>query len=564
MTDRPDSSPRGATPSVLAVVVAHEPGEWFDDTLESLANQDYGRLGVLVVDPVGGADLAARRAVLPEASLLDASDTEGFSAAADAVLDTDVDPVFLLLCHDDIAPAPDAVRHLVTEALRSNAGITGPKLVDWHRPERLQRVAYVVDRFGVAGDVVDPGELDQEQYDAVGDVFAVPSACMLIRTDLFRTLGGFDPGIGFRGEDVDLCWRAQLAGARVVIVPDARVRHRGDLLGRTGIDDIRRTRARHQLRTVLVTGSRFGLLVTVPLMAVMAGFEALFALVTGRFSHVRDLAAAWWWNLRRLGEVRDRRRALRPLIRTRHGDVAALQQTGSIRLNEFVRGQIGRSAGRERFLVARTGTARIAAVVWALVLLFVVFGSRTVIREGVPGIGGFPGLGPSGGAMLREWWDGWRYRDLGGPGTGLSGPALLGALAWLTRGSLGFVRLVWILGPVLAGLFGAWRMLDVTGSRRAQMGALIAYAVVPLPWAALAATSITGLYGYACAPWILAVLLHAQASSPYRSHLGPWRRVSSLGMALGVTLGVGALFEPGVDTAHRAILVGIVVGRACL
>ena len=47
-------------PSVLAVVVAHAPGPWFVETLRSLADQDYPRLDVLVVDT--GADGGDARA----------------------------------------------------------------------------------------------------------------------------------------------------------------------------------------------------------------------------------------------------------------------------------------------------------------------------------------------------------------------------------------------------------------------------------------------------------------------------------------------------------------------
>ena len=64
--------------------------------------------------------------------------------------------------------------------------------------------------------MVEPGELDQEQHDAVRDVFAVPTACMMVRADLFRAIGGFDPAIEYSGDDVDLCWRAHLGGARVL------------------------------------------------------------------------------------------------------------------------------------------------------------------------------------------------------------------------------------------------------------------------------------------------------------------------------------------------------------
>jgi len=561
VADPPDSSPRDATPSVLAVVVAHDPGDWFEETLDSLATQDYTRLSVLVVDADGSGNLGSRvHAALPTASVLDAGDTDGFSAAADAILDTDLDPAFVLLCHDDVALASDAVRQLVVESLRSNAGIAGPKLVDWDRPDRLQHVAYTVDRFAVAADVVDPGELDQEQYDAVADVFALPSACMLIRTGLFQTLGGFDAGISHRGEDIDLCWRAQLLGARVMIVPDSRVRHREDLLGRTGVDDIRRSRARHQLRTVLITGSRLSLLVTLPLLALLTLGEATLALLAGRLSHVRDVFAAWVWNARRLSDIRARRRELRPLIRARHSDVRSLQETGSVRINAFVRGQIGRRTDDEHLRsLMRTGTARIAALSAAMVALFVLFGSRTLISDGIPAVGDFLSFGDSSGGMLDEWWNSWRHRDLGSPGTPRSGVALLGIATWLTGGATGLVRLLWVLGPVFVGLWGAWRMLRVTGSRRAQSGALLAYAIVPLPWVAIETASLAGLYGYAVAPWALAALLHGEATTPFRSTAGPWRSVLATAAGLGASVGLAAMFEPSVLVIVPMIIAGVLV-----
>ena len=164
---------------------------------------------------------------------------------------------FFCLLHDDVALEPDAIGLLVEELYRSNAGIVGPKLVDWDDVRHLQHVGLGVDRFGEIDPLVEPGELDQEQHDAVRDVFALPSACMLIRADLFRTLGGFDPALRFYGDDVDLCWRAHLGGARVVVVPSARARHRERLPERR--PDLRPVsmQARHRMRAVAtLTGTR--------------------------------------------------------------------------------------------------------------------------------------------------------------------------------------------------------------------------------------------------------------------------------------------------------------------
>ena len=128
---------------------------------------------------------------------------------------------FLLFCHDDVVLGPDAVGIMVEEAYRSNAGIVGPKLVDYDHPDILLEVGMAVDHYGVPFSGIEPGEVDQEQHDAVRDVFYVSDAAMLVRADLFHELGGFDPATFPGSDDLDLCWRARLAGARVLVAPDA-------------------------------------------------------------------------------------------------------------------------------------------------------------------------------------------------------------------------------------------------------------------------------------------------------------------------------------------------------
>src|SRR5437879_4952838 len=210
--------PHPQAPSVVAVVVACDPGEWLEDTLAALAAQDYPNLSVLVLDGGGGEDVTTRIAgVFPDAFVRRVADRPGFGQAANEALLAVEGAAFYLFCHDDAAPDADAVRLLVEEALRSNAGIVGPKLVQWERPERLAEVGLAVNKLGAGHSVIEPGELDQEQHDAVRDVFAVPGACVLVRSDLFEALGGFDPEMSDHGGDVDLGWRAQVVGARVMV-----------------------------------------------------------------------------------------------------------------------------------------------------------------------------------------------------------------------------------------------------------------------------------------------------------------------------------------------------------
>src|SRR5699024_10021149 len=48
---------------------------------------------------------------------------------------------------------------------------------------------------------------------------------LLVRTDVFVSLGGFDARTPESVQAVDLCWRARLAGHRVAVVPAAEVQH---------------------------------------------------------------------------------------------------------------------------------------------------------------------------------------------------------------------------------------------------------------------------------------------------------------------------------------------------
>ena len=212
-------------PPVAAVVVTCDPGVWLEASLEALRAQDYPDLTVLVIDAGSVEDPTARVAAeLPGAFVRRVDGESSFAAAANEALRLVEGAAFLALCHDDVVLERSAIRLMLEEAYRSNAGIVGAKLVEETNPRVLLEVGMAIDRFGGPHSDIEPDELDQEQHDSVRDVFYVSSAAMLIRFDLFAELEGFDPRVSPGGEDLDLCWRARLAGARVLVAPDARAR----------------------------------------------------------------------------------------------------------------------------------------------------------------------------------------------------------------------------------------------------------------------------------------------------------------------------------------------------
>ena len=514
--------PHPQAPVVVAVLVTHDAGPWLEEALAALRDQDYPDLSVLVIDAGSADDPTPRVAsVLPGAYVRRLDGNPGWSVAANQVLDMVEGAAFYVFCHDDVAPDPDAVRLMVEEALRSNAGVVGPKLVFWDEPERLAQVGMAVDKTGAPAPLADKGELDQEQHDAVRDVFVVPGACTLVRADLFAGIGGYDPVMTIGGEDVDLCWRALVAGARVMVVPAARVRHVEALPRRGGDTDRGRLEKRHRVRALLKNYGRFHLARVLPQAVVAAVVETVYSLLVGHWRQAREVVAAWTWNLRRLGEVRAARRAVQGTRVFPDREVRRLQVRGSARVSAFVRGQLGGEHGSQAWVAARqrvVGGLRqrrkgFTVGVWLTATAVLALGSRELLG-GVPAVGELPTF-PSAATFVSQFFSGWRVTGLGADAPAPTAFALLGVLGYLLAGAVGLLRTVLVLGLLPLGLLGAWRLAAPLSSRAARLVAVSLYLAVPLPYNALARGRWGGLVLYAVAPFLLSRLLRATGLAPF-------------------------------------------------
>jgi GT2 family glycosyltransferase len=550
-------------PAVVAVVVAHDPGPWFEEVLESLTGQDYPNLAVLVVDAGSASPVKPRvAAVAPRAFVRRLEDNPGFGAAANEVLEVVDGAAFYLLCHDDVALSPDAVRLLVEEAFRSNAGVVGPKLVDWHEPRRLLQVGEGMDQVGYSLPLVERGELDQEQHDSVRDVFTVPGACTLVRADLFASVGGYDESIDYHVDDLSLCWRAHVAGARVVVAPAARVRHLEALAVRRTVDDRRRLQTRHRLRVVLSTYSLPSLALALPRLVVLHVLEAVYALLVGRRGQARDIVSGWWWNLRRAGGLRAARAQVRSFRHVRDREVRALMAPGSARLRQFTRGQIGHGDDRLRGLARtsrgmagtfRAGSLQLVLLVWGVVALVLLAGSRHLITRGVPVIGELVPFSSSPVDLARSWLTGWRHAGLGSESPAPTAFGLLSGAGFVSGGAMGLLRTLLTVGLVPLGAWTAYRLPAATGSRHAQVAALLVYVANPLPYNALANGRWGALALYAAVPSMVAMLARASQLAPF----GP--RAGTLGVVRGSSRARHQVLGLGLLTALVAALVPVAV-----
>ena len=607
-------------PAVVAVVVASQPDDSLLDTLVSLGAQDYEALTVLVLltpEAAGYQSQIAESGLGCEVVVLESD--RGFGASVNAGMGQISGAAFLLLCHDDVVLAPDAVHLLVEESFRSNAAVVTPKVVSAADPSVLLHVGQSVDRLGVVVDRVLPGEIDQGQHDAVRDVFVAPGGVTLVRSDLFLSLGGFDERYVAMGDDLDLSWRARLLGARIVCAPQAVVAHRERLAAGKRflppVEELRgispsRLRRRNELRSVLTFWRLPQRLLSIIALAVFNIAEALLAAIGGDHDRAVDVREAWRtaWRERK-GNAKVRKQVAKTRT-VSDRTVRSFQSKGATRFRRFAstflhhgydaaRGVIppeeedaygdegsqfvgfggafsddegfdelddlGHKGRRRR---GRT-LASARTLFFAVVAVFIVYliGCRSLIGAKLPLIGQLLPLG-SLGNVWHSAWATWQPAGLGSGAPGHPAYTTLGLFGLVAFGQMGVVIRALLIFALPIGALGVYRLVAPVISMRARVLSVLAYGGLALGVNAIATGSVSGLVAVAATPFLMRRILRLCRVAPFDAPFPPavpfatrgWRRSSKGQVAtLGLLLALLGSLAPALLVTTVASNIGLIV-----
>ena len=145
-----------------------------------------------------------------------------------------IDSELFILINSDIEVTEDWLSPIVRwMEEHPECGACAPKLHSWQERDKFEYAGAAggyIDRFGYPlcrGRVLKRLETDNGQYDSPADVFWATGACLAVRSEVYRRLGGLDDRFFAHMEEIDLCWRMQLEGWKVTVVPDSLVYHVG-------------------------------------------------------------------------------------------------------------------------------------------------------------------------------------------------------------------------------------------------------------------------------------------------------------------------------------------------
>jgi GT2 family glycosyltransferase len=224
---------------------------------------------------------------------------------------------YLLFLNHDTWLEPDCLEKLMDEVKTSGAAVASPLVLDYSS-DTVQTAGW--SGFDIFGFLSGPTNLR-----STGETFIASGCAMLVEARLFRQLGGFDPTFFMYADEYDFCWRAWLAGSRVIVARSARAHHRGAVevnprgyrsVVELRTSDTKRHYANRNGLLVLLKNCQHLLLCLLPLQLGLLTLEALVTgFLTRRWTHVRraylDVLADCWKLRRHILAERRRIRSVR-------------------------------------------------------------------------------------------------------------------------------------------------------------------------------------------------------------------------------------------------------------
>ncbi|MDE2636455.1 MAG: glycosyltransferase family 2 protein [Chloroflexota bacterium] len=210
----------------FSVIIPNWNGKRFLDVcLDALRDQTIDDIEIILVDNAsadGSQDFV--RAEYPEVRLIALEENRGFTGACNIGMDAATGAYIALLNNDTEVERDWAEQVANAFAAHPHAGIVASKMLLFDRRNRLHTAGDFFTTDGRAGNR-GAWECDCGQYDNGEYVFSACGGSAAYRRSMLSDIGALDDDFFFLLEDVDLAWRAQLAGYKVWYEPSAVVYH---------------------------------------------------------------------------------------------------------------------------------------------------------------------------------------------------------------------------------------------------------------------------------------------------------------------------------------------------
>lgn len=221
-------------PSVAIVILNFNGKKHLENFLPSVLASTYTNKKIVLADNASTDDSVAYvSAHFPTVEIIINDKNEGFAGGYNWAL-RNVEADYFVLLNSDVSVTPawiEPIIHLMEEDPK--VGACQPKLLSYFNPHLFEYAGASggwIDSLGYPfsrGRVFDVCEVDQSQYNTAQRIFWASGAAMFVKSSVYREMGGLDASFFAHQEEIELCWRMQLAGYSIMACPASVVYHVG-------------------------------------------------------------------------------------------------------------------------------------------------------------------------------------------------------------------------------------------------------------------------------------------------------------------------------------------------
>jgi len=221
-------------PSVAIVILNWNGRKFLEQFLPSVTASAYNNKRVIVVDNASTDDSNDFiKQYYPQVEIIQNSSNEGFARGYNVGLKK-VDSDYYVLLNSDVEVTDHWIEPII-ELMESDTSIAAcqPKVLSYYKKDQFEYAGACggwMDNFGypfMRGRVFDVVEQDEHQYDTAQPCFWASGAAFFVRSNVYHELNGLDEYFFAHQEEIDFCWRLQLAGYKVYAQPKSVVYHVG-------------------------------------------------------------------------------------------------------------------------------------------------------------------------------------------------------------------------------------------------------------------------------------------------------------------------------------------------
>jgi GT2 family glycosyltransferase len=221
-------------PKVSVVILNWNGRKYLEQFLPSVLSVNYSNYEVVIADN-GSADdsVLFLQSKYPHIRLIQFPENYGFAKGYNEAL-KQIESDYYYILNSDVELLPDSLNPMI-ELLEQDKNIAAcqPKLLSFHQRNIFEYAGGAggwIDKYGypfAKGRIFDVSEEDKGQYDKCEPIFWATGAALFIRASVFHEVNGFDDFFFAHQEEIDLCWRIQLAGYKIYSCPASIAYHVG-------------------------------------------------------------------------------------------------------------------------------------------------------------------------------------------------------------------------------------------------------------------------------------------------------------------------------------------------